>query len=405
MTKTAARGRKSAGEGTVYQDEAGRWHAYVSMGLKDNGQRDRRHVSGVTRAVVVARKKELERKRDAQATTLTGRVTVGGWVDYWLDNIAARKVRTSTLDRYRQIVAHQIVPKLGHHRIDRLQPEHVEVAWAELTDAGLSPATVLQCHRVLSRALKVAMQRGRVARNVCTLVDPPSVVRQEADYLSIDEARAVLAAAAGVPNSARWTVALALGLRQGEALGLPWDVFDLDAGTMRVRQALQRHRWHHGCDDAEKCGRAASCPKRHGGGLVFVEPKSRAGKRTVMMPDVLVTALRSHRRVQQEDRLKAGQLWEDHGLVFCQATGKPIDPRGDSRHWHALLKAAGVRATKLHNARHTAASIMLAMGVPARVVMETLGHSQITLTLGTYSHVMPQVAHDAASKVESALFG
>ena len=124
--------------------------------------------------------------------------------------IAAAKVRPSTLARYRQLVTHQLAPKVGHHRLDRLQPEHVERMYAELLAAGLSPASVLQAHRVLSRALKVAMQRGRVARNVCGLVDAPSVTHSEVKPLTPDEARRVLRRAAGLRNGARWSVALAL---------------------------------------------------------------------------------------------------------------------------------------------------------------------------------------------------
>jgi integrase len=370
---------------SIYKDRSGRWHGYVSMGLTDNGRRDRRHVSGERRAEVLGRVRDLERRRDEGAGSVAGRqMTVAAWLEHWLDTIAAAKVRPSTLARYRQLVAHQLKPKVGHHRLDRLQPEHVERMYAELLVSGLSPASVLQAHRVLSRALKVAMQRGRVARNVCGLVDAPSVTHSEVKPLTPAEARHVLRAAEGIRNSARWSVALALGLRQGEALGLPWDAVDLDAGTLRVRQALQR---------------------RPGVGLVIVEPKSSAGRRTIVLPRPLVDALRSHRTVQLEERIAAANVWQDHGLVFAQPNGRPVDPRSDHRAWRDLLAAAEVRPARLHDARHTAATVMLTLGVPARVVMEVLGHSQISLTLGTYSHVLPELATDAAERVGDALWG
>jgi integrase len=376
--------RAASGESTIYRDDAGRWHGFVSMGLKDNGRRDRRHVSGQRRADVVAKVRELERKRDAGTGGAAGKApTVSDWLDHWLDTIAIRKVRPSTLNRYRQLVRNQLVPKLGHHRLDRLQPEHVETAYGELLEE-LSPASVLQAHRVLSRALKVAMQRGKVARNVCTLVDAPTVDRDEVQPLSGTEARSVLSAASGQRNAARWSVALALGLRQGEALGLPWDAVDLDAGRLTVRQALQR---------------------QPGKGLVLVQPKSRAGRRTIALPGPLREALKAHRTAQLAERLAAGSEWQDHGLVFCQPNGKPLDPRSDHRAWRGLLAAAGVRGARLHDARHTAATLLLTQGVPARVVMEILGHSQITLTLGTYSHVVPEIAQDAADRMEKALWG
>lgn len=369
---------------SIYKDDAGRWHGYVSMGLKDNGRRDRRHVSGPRRVDVVTKVRDLERRRDEGAGSAAGRqATVAAWLEHWLDTIAAAKVRPSTLQRYRQLVAHQLAPKVGHHRLDRLQPEHVERAYAELLAGGLSPASVLQAHRVLSRALKVAMQRGRVARNVCTLVDSPSVARTEVQPLTPDEARAVLRAAEGLRNGARWSIALALGLRQGEALGLPWEAVDLDAGTLRVRQALQRQA---------------------GAGLVIVEPKSAAGRRTIVLPRPLVDALRQHRAAQLEERMAAANVWEDHGLVFAQPNGLPIDPRADHRAWRRLLADAGVRPARLHDARHTAATVMLTLGIPPRVAMQVLGHSQISLTLGTYSHVVPELAEDAAERMGEALW-
>jgi len=355
------------------------------MGLKDNGRRDRRHVTGQRRADVVAKVRELERQRDQGVAGRAGRSpTVGEWLQHWLDTIAVARVRPSTLGRYRSIVANQLVPKLGHHHIDRLRPEHIERAWSELLATGLSPATVLQAHRVLSRSLKVAMQRGRIARNPATLADAPSVPRTEVRPFSAEEARRILDVARGHRNGARWAVALALGLRQGEALGLPWDAVDLDRGSLRVRQALQR---------------------QPGKGLVIIEPKSYAGRRTIAVPGPLVDLLREHRAAQEAERKAAGDLWHEHGLVFVQADGKPIDPHRDYALWQRLLREAGVPRARLHDARHTAATVMLTMGVPPRVAMQVLGHSQISLTLGTYSHVMPELATEAADRIGEALWG
>ena len=188
------------------------------------------------------------------------------WLMHWLETMAVSRLRPRTLEGYRSNIELHLLPHLGHHQLDRLQPEHLEACYRDLLAQGLSPATVLVNHRIISRALKVAMQRGRVARNVAALVDPPRVIKPELTPLTAGEARSVLAAAAGVANSARWSVALALGLRQGEALGLLWRDVDLTQGTLTVRRALQRQK---------------------GKGLVLVEPKSRAGVRTVALPGAL----------------------------------------------------------------------------------------------------------------------
>ncbi len=376
--------RSAYGESSIHQDAAGRWHGYVSMGLKREGQRDRRHVSAAKRAEVVRKVRALEQQRDSGIAQAAGRApTVAEWLGHWLDTIAIRKVRASTLQGYRGRVSTRIVPALGHHRLDRLQPEHLEAWYLELEDEGLAPATILQLHRILSRTLKVAMQRGKIARNVCSLVDAPSLRRDEVVPFSATEARSLLAAARGLRNEARWSVALALGLRQGEALALRWEDIDLDSGTLTVKRSMQR---------------------LVGKGLVFDEPKSRASRRAIMLPNGLRDALRAHRAAQLEERLAAGSEWQENGLLFAQVNGRPIDPGSDWKSWKALLALAGVRDARLHDARHTAATLLLQQGVPARVAMQILGHSQISLTLGTYSHVVPELAQEAAERIDRVLW-
>ena len=376
--------RSAYGESSIHQDAAGRWHGYVSMGLKRGGQRDRRHVSAMKRTDVVRKVRALEQQRDSGVMQAAGRApTVAEWLAYWLDTIAIRKVRASTLQGYRGKVTKRIVPAIDHHRIDRLEPEHLEAWYLELADEGLAPATILQLHRILSRALKVAMQRGKIARNVCSLVDAPSLRREEVVPFSTAEARTPLAAARGLRNEARWSVALALGLRQGGALALRWEDVDLETGTLTVRRSMQR---------------------LVGKGLVFDEPKSRAGRRTIMLPNGLRDALHAHRARQLEERLAAGTDWQDHGLLFAQVNGRPIDPGSDWKSWKALLGRAELRDARLHDARHTAATLLLQQGVPARVAMQILGHSQISLNLGTYSHVVPELAQEAADRIDRALW-
>jgi integrase len=183
---------------------------------------------------------------------------------------------------------------------------------------------------------------------------------------------------------ARWIVGLALGLRQGEVLGLWWDDVDLDAGTVRVRRALQRRRM---------------------AGLVFIEPKTARSRRTVSLPHPLVFALRAHRTRQLEERLAAGSMWKGSDCVFTTECGAPIDPRNDYRAFKKLLRSAELRDARLHDLRHTAASLLLLQGVSPRVVMEVLGHTQISLTMNTYSHVVPELKREAADRMGEALWG
>jgi integrase len=190
---------------------------------------------------------------------------------------------------------------------------------------------------------------------VATLVDPPGQQPSDvATALDLNEARAVLVAAIGLRNSARWTVALALGLRQSEALALQWKDIDLISNTLSVRRTLQRVT---------------------GVGLVFDPPKTKRSKRTIALPMPLVAALHTHKAAQLGERMLAANEWHDGDLVFAQLNGRPIDKKTDYDDWCALLRRAGVRHVRLHDGRHTAATVLLSEGVHPRVVMELLGHS------------------------------
>lgn len=378
--------RGAQGRSTIIKRPDGRWHGYVSMGTKGDGKRDRRHVSARTRAEVVAKVRALETKRDAgSAHAASKAMKVEEWFTYWVDTIAPARVRPRTLESYRSMIRLHILPRIGQRRLDQLMPEHLEQMYAELLASGRSPATVLRVHRVLHRALKIAVQRERVARNVATLVDPPKQRRAETPMpLDVDECRKVLAVAEGRRNAARWTVALALGLRQSEALGLQWRDIDLDVGKLSVRRGLHRV---------------------DGKGLMFEEPKTPRSRRTVALPGPLTVALRKHRETQYLERMVAGSDWQDFDLVFAQPNGRPLDKHSDYEAWTRLLADAGVRHIRLHDGRHTAATLLLSAGVHPRVVMELLGHSQMRTTTDIYSHVMPALAQEAADRMGTTLWG
>lgn len=182
---------------------------------------------------------------------------------------------------------------------------------------------------------------------------------------------------------ALYSVAVALGLRRGEALALKWEDVDLEAGTLRVKHSLQRIE----------------------GRLQLVEPKSLKSRRTIAMPQATVLALRDHRKRQLEERMPEGSAWQETGFIFTTTIGTPIEPDHLKRWFKPLLKKAGLPDIRFHDLRHTAASLLLAQGVGPRVIMETLGHSQISLTMNTYSHVMPSLQREAADKMDAILSG
>jgi integrase len=205
------------------------------------------------------------------------------------------------------------------------------------------------------------VRRGHVTTNPATLAKAPTLTEDEVEPYEIDEVKRLLKAAGELPrNSARWAVAL--GLRQGEALGLKWADVDLDKGRLRVRRGRQRPKYEHGCQ--ESCGRKPGfCPKRKQVRAETADTKSRAGRRTIGLPAQLTVLLRKHREEQQAERAKARQLWEEGDWVFTTATGRPVSPYSDYHEWKALLENAGLRDARLHDARHTAATVLLILGL------------------------------------------
>jgi integrase len=434
------RSRVANGRSSIFYSEAdGYWHGQVTMGLRPDGKTDRRHRKAKTESEVTRKVRELERQRDAGNALPAGeRWTVAQWILYWLEHVAAERITEGSMGGYRPLVERHIVPGLGAHRLQALEPEHVEAFLRSLRRKGLAPATVLKVYRILSRALKVAEQRGRVRRNVCDLVDAPSVPPTEAASLSVDEARAVLAVALRDRLAARWALQLEIGCRQGEVLGLWWSELALNlengTGTATIRRQLRRLPARHGCGDPvgtrqvqhrgrtiEKkiypCGQKQPirCPQSIGGGIQIIPwPKSKK-PRTVGLSLPLVLALDYHRESQAAERERAGSFWSDDpafgDLVFRQVNGRRLDPRADYGAWGKILGDAGVVVLNdegapvqgTHLARHTSASLLLEAGVPSRVVQEALGHSKIAMT-HRYQHVSAGMTAAAAGRIEGVLW-
>ena len=229
----------------------------------------------------------------------------------------------------------------------------------------------------------------------------------------------LLAAAQGTYNAPRWSLAMALGLRQGEVLGLSWDDMELPPqlgaeGTVVIRRQLQRVSWQHGCPDPGNCHsrssrpakRGADCPQRWGGGLKVSTPKSSAGRRTLTIPATITAELRAHRKAQAAEHL-ASEIWEqgpNGGWVFATKTGDPVDPRADNRAFRDLCRRAKVSIKRLHDLRHSAATMMLDSDLDLKTVGQVLGHSQVAHT-AKYSHILADRKSVAATRIDQTLFG
>lgn len=407
--------RKPNMESSIYLGSDGWWHGRVSMGVKNDGSPDRRHRRAKSEPEVKRKVKALERLRDEGRAPKAGRKpTVEQWMTTYLTTIASLKLKPRSLDDYWSKTRNDIIPGVGQHRLDKLQPEHLERMYADMLEEGHAPSHVLKVHRILSRALKVAHRRRIISENIATLVDPPSVDETEANPFTMAEARAFLLAAAKRPTSLRWIVGVGMGFRQGECLGLRWKYVDLEAELFHPRWQLQRLTWRHGCTDPHACGmrlhrfepcpdqctahgqykrgcpppcttdctrHASVCPERKGGGLVFTRPKTKKSREPVPIPPPFVPHLHAHREAQQEAKEAAGELWEEHDAVFARPDGRPLDPRADWEEFKDLLDEAGISDRRLYDgSRHTAGTILNELGVDMPTIMEILRHTQISQT-------------------------
>jgi integrase len=374
--------RRGPNEGTIRERKDGRWEARVIV-TRPDGRRARRSLLGRSRAEV-RDKLQAALRAEASAVPLPGeRLTVAAFLDHWLRDTVRPSVRPRTYLSYASLVRIHLGPGLGQLPLARLSPQHVQAFLNAKTASGLSPRTVGYLRAVLRQALGQAERWGMVTRNAARLAEPPRIPRREIRPFFPEEARQFLDAIRGDRLEALYLVALGVGLRQGEILGLAWSDVDLDSSSLTVRHALQR---------VERA-------------LILVEPKSATSRRVIALPVLVRDSLRAHRLRQHGERLLAGSRWHDdeRGLVFTTTVGTPMDGIAVTRRFQSVLREAGLPRQRFHDLRHACASLLLAQGVAPRVVMETLGHSQISLTLNTYSHVIPALGRAAADEMDAVL--
>ncbi len=375
--------RRGHGEGTIYRRESnGLWVASVDLGYV-NGKRKRKSIYGKTRREVAEKLKGVLHEQQQGRPVAADRQTVGQFLDRWLAGDVKPTKAPKTYASYAETVRVHLVPSLGRITLAKLTPEDVQVLLSSKTATGLSPTTVRYIRTVLRIALGRAEKWGLVARNVAALVDPPRAVRTEVRPLTVDEARTFLGAVEGDRLEALYRVAISVGLRMGEALGLSWEDIDFASGELRVRRALQRVD----------------------GRLILKEPKTERSRRTLTLPAALVASLRAHRARQAEERLKLGPEWADNGLVFTTPIGTPLEPSNVLKRFKIHLAAAGLPKQRFHDLRHCEASLLIAQRVPIEVVRSILGHAHISTTLDIYAHILPDAHREAAERMDAILSG
>jgi len=372
--------RRGNGEGSIGQLKDGRWLARASL----DGHR--KSFTGKTRAEVAKRLSIAIKAHQDGLPTPSDRQTVEQFLEKWIAAIAPT-IREKTANNYTNLLRNHAIPVIGKIQMTKLQPADLIRLYDKRRKAGAAPRSILHLHRVLYRCLKFAERWQDVTRNVAALVDAPKITLTEFRCLSAEEARALLAVAAGDRLEAFVVLALSTGMRLGELLGLTWRSVDFDRGAVSVVASLQ----------ATAAGK-----------LVLMEPKTARSRRVIDVEPRVVASLRRHRAAQELARRVAGDssIAPIQDLVFTSPTGAPIDGRILIRSWfRPLLKKAGLPPIRIHDLRHSYASIALALGVHPKVVQEALGHSTIAVTLDLYSHVVPSLQREAAKEMGAALFG
>jgi integrase len=360
--------RRSNGEGTKIKKHS-RGGFYKAITMPDG---KRKFVYGKSKSLVAEKEKEARREFDEGVTQKS--ITLGDFLKRWLDECVKDSVSQKTWERYEQICRIHLIPEIGHVKVKDLKPLQVQGLYRRKLDSGLSPRTVQYVHVTLHKALKQAMRWGHVGRNVTKSVDSPRPEKKEINPLTPEQVGILLSGLETERDRALYTLAVSTGARQSELLGLMWKDLDLYRGAVSIRRALSKTRE----------------------GYVFVSPKSAKGKRSVGLIPRAIEALESYRDGNE------GLGPED--LVFPNHNGSPLASYTVSNSFTRICKRLGLpETTRFHDLRHTAATIWLLKGIHPKIVQEALGHSTITITLDTYSHVLPSMQDRAVEAMGEAL--
>jgi integrase len=378
----AKKTRRANGEGTIYQRKDGRWEGAAFV-LASDGTYKRVRKYGKTREEVHGKLVEvLDRSR--RGLPVSDRPwKLGEYLDYWLEHVAPLRLRDTTYAKYETMVRLYLKPGLGKQRLDRLRVATIQTFLNRQISAGHSVGTVYAMKVTLSAALTRAMREELIPSNPARLVTLPSPKPSTIRPWSAEEARLFLKAAKPLPYYLPFVLLLVYGLRRGEVLGIGWEDVDLDANTIRIEWQIQRIK----------------------GKLVRVPVKTDAGRRTLPLVPFVRDALIEHAGLQADARRKAGETWQDSGLVFASRSGGPIEPTNLGRAFDRVIKENGLRRIRLHDLRHTTGTMLKDLKVSPRDAKEILGHARISVTMEIYTHGDQDSHREAIGRISGKLFG
>jgi integrase len=360
-------------EGSIHQRRNGTWRAQVSL------EGRRLSFTAKTRHECQEWLKKTIGQIDQGMTFTSTILTFDEFLNTWLGSAKA-SIRPRTWSHYEQLIRNYVIPNLGQIKMKDLRPDQIQRFYNHLLSNEVGVYTVIKIHAMLHGALEQAVKAGLVNRNVSNAVIPPSEPAKEMSILDESQVSQLLIAARGSRMEALLHLAVSTGMRQMEILGLKWSDLDWLKKTLKVERQLVR-----------------------GEGVKFSQPKTRHGRRIVVLGDRTIETLRRHYERQNEERKKSSVSWSEHGLIFTMANGSPINFRVLMRYFKNLLNVAGLPEIRFHDLRHTAASLMLNHGIPVIVVSRRLGHARPSITLDIYGHLIPGMQEEAALMIDELI--
>ncbi len=368
--------RRGNNEGSISRRKDGRWMGRYTVHTATGPKQ--KAIYGKTRAEVAGKLTKAMADRDGGLYFEAENLSVSEFLRRWLNDSVRGSVRASTHASYDRQVERYIIPAIGHMRLKKLTPAHVQGLYRSMLDRELSTRTVQYTHAVLRRAMKQATRWGMIPRNPCDDTDPPKLQRNEIRPLDQEQTRRLLRAAEGERLEALYVLAVHSGMRPGELLALRWQDVSFEAARLQINRALS---------DGE-----------------FTPPKRARSRRSIDLTAGSIAALKAHRKRQLEEMIRKAGLWQDHGLVFPSNIGTPLSHRNVVRSFKAVLRRTDLPSSvRLYDLRHTCATLLLARNVHPKYVQELLGHASIAQTLDTYSHVLPGMGRGATSAMEETL--
>lgn len=366
-----------------YTQKGTSWQIVLDKGVNSNGKRIREYitVNGTKRQAQDELAKIISEYNNGSYIA-PSKMTVQMLIAQWMTVYAIPQLALSTVRGYKVNFYKHTIPYLGHILVQRLSSVEIQNMYVKLEEKGLSPSSIRYVHKILHEVLQYAYKMRMISVNPSDLVSAPKQGKYKAEVYNAEEVAELLRCAKGTEMELPLMLDLETGLRRGELLALKWSDINWGARTLTVERNLV-------CINGE---------------YKFGSPKTKSGNRKLLLSESLIEKLRQHRVLQTEIRLQLGATYQNNDLICCKTNGAPYNTGTFSHKFSNLLKKHGLKHIRLHDIRHTNATLMLEDGIPAKIASERLGHSGIAITLDTYSHVSPKMQQDAVEKLSSDIF-